>query len=206
MKKIVALSLAFVALLGAKEIKNKDVFLSDTASVDSLRQFLKANKDEIVKLNLSYCANENSLKILEKNANERKGGVKFSGIAEDYKPSKDVTIEYYGEHFDLGEGYDDEGNAAIDEGQMIIRYSPREGSFQSLTLQVGGSERGTRYKWRYLWDEKARCKDGEVRLDGTFYVADGEYPAARDLGDKGDFDIFALDPIAKKYFKLLEYR
>lgn len=109
--------------------------------------------------------------------------MKFSGIAEDYKPSKDVTIEYYGEHFDLGEG-----------------------SFQSLTLQVGDSERGTRYKWRYFWDEKARCKGGEVWLDGTFYVADGEYPAARDLGDKGDFDIFALDPIAKKYFKLLEYR
>lgn len=88
MKKIVALSLAFVAFLGAKEIKSKEVFLSDAASVDSLRQFLKANKEEIVKLNLSYCANENSLKILEKNANERKGGVKFSGIAEDYKPSK----------------------------------------------------------------------------------------------------------------------
>ena len=73
MKKIVALSLAFVALLGAKEIKSKEAFLSDAASVDSLRQFLKANKDEIVKLNLSYCENENSLKILEKNANERKG-------------------------------------------------------------------------------------------------------------------------------------
>ena len=45
-----------------------------------------------------------------------------------------------------------------------------------------------------------------MRLDGAFYVTDGEYPAARDLSDKGDFDIFALDPIAKKYFKLLEYR
>nr|WP_314217831.1 hypothetical protein [uncultured Campylobacter sp.] len=49
------------------------MFLSDAVSVDSLRQFLKANKEEIVKSNLSYCANDNSLKILEKNANERKG-------------------------------------------------------------------------------------------------------------------------------------
>ena len=65
MKKIIVLSLALAAFLGAKEIKGGDFFLEDAKSAANLRAFLKANQDEIVKLNLSYCANENSLEILK---------------------------------------------------------------------------------------------------------------------------------------------
>ena len=54
MKKIIVLSLAVAAFLGAKEIKSANIFLSDAKSVTDLGAFLKANKDEIVKLNLSY--------------------------------------------------------------------------------------------------------------------------------------------------------
>jgi len=60
MKKIIVLSLALAAFLGAKEIKGGDFFLEDAKSAANLRAFLKANQDEIVKLNLSYCANKNS--------------------------------------------------------------------------------------------------------------------------------------------------
>ena len=60
MKKIIVLSLALAAFLGAKEIKSANIFLSDAKSVMELGAFLKANKDEIVKLKLSYCANKNS--------------------------------------------------------------------------------------------------------------------------------------------------
>ena len=68
MKKIIVLSLAVAAFLGAKEIKSANIFLSDAKSVTDLGAFLKANKDEIVKLNLSYCANKNSLEALAKEA------------------------------------------------------------------------------------------------------------------------------------------
>jgi len=204
MKKIIVLSLMLAAFLNAKEIKSANFFLSDAKSVAGLRAFLKANKEEIVKLNLNYCANENSLEILKDKENERIPGVNFSRILEEYKPSKELAVEHYARHFDLGEGYDGEINAGVEDGELIIKRSLRDGAFESVALQVGGSDRGKKYMWRYLWDEKARCKGGEVRLDGIFYVNKGEYPAGSDLGD--DYDIFWLDPIAKKYLKLLEYK
>ena len=204
MKKIIVLSLALAAFLGAKEPKSGEFFLENAKSAANLRAFLKANQDEIVKLNLSYCANENSLEILKDKENERIPGVNFSRILEEYKPSKELTVEHYARHFDLGEGYDGEINAGVEDGELIIKRSLRDGAFESVALQVGGSDRGKKYMWRYLWDETAKCKGGEVRLDGIFYVDKGEYPAGSDLGD--DYDIFWLDPIAKKYFKLLEYK
>ena len=204
MKKIIVLTFAIAAFLGAKEPKSGEFFLENAKSAANLRAFLKANQDEIVKLNLSYCANENSLEILKDKENERIPGVNFSRILEEYKPSKELTVEHYARHFDLGEGYDGEINAGVEDGELIIKRSLRDGAFESVALQVGGSDRGKKYMWRYLWDEKARCKGGEVRLDGIFYVNKGEYPAGSDLGD--DYDIFSLDPIAKKYFKLLEYK
>nr|WP_314998378.1 hypothetical protein [uncultured Campylobacter sp.] len=204
MKKIIVLTFAIAAFLGAKEPKSGEFFLENAKSAANLRAFLKANQDEIVKLNLSYCANENSLEILKDKENERIPGVNFSRILEEYKPSKELTVEHYARHFDLGEGYDGEINAGVEDGELIIKRSLRDGAFESVALQVGGSDRGKKYMWRYLWDEKARCKGGEVRLDGIFYVNKGEYPAGSDLGD--DYDIFWLDPIAKKYFKLLEYK
>ena len=204
MKKIIVLTFAIAAFLGAKEPKSGEFFLENAKSAANLRAFLKANQDEIVKLNLSYCANENSLEILKDKENERIPGVNFSRILEEDKPSKELTVEHYARHFDLGEGYDGEINAGVEDGELIIKRSLRDGAFESVALQVGGSDRGKKYMWRYLWDEKARCKGGEVRLDGIFYVNKGEYPAGSDLGD--DYDIFWLDPIAKKYFKLLEYK
>ena len=204
MKKIIVLMFAIAAFLGAKEPKSGEFFLENAKSAANLRAFLKANQDEIVKLNLSYCANENSLEILKDKENERIPGVNFSRILEEYKPSKELTVEHYARHFDLGEGYDGEINAGVEDGELIIKRSLRDGAFESVVLQVGGSDRGKKYMWRYLWDEKARCKGGEVRLDGIFYVNKGEYPAGSDLGY--DYDIFWLDPIAKKYLKLLEYK
>ena len=111
MKKIIVLTFAIAAFLGAKEPKSGDFFLEDAKSAANLRAFLKANQDEIVKLNLSYCANENSLEILKDKENERIPGVNFSRILEEYKPSKELTVEHYARHFDLGEGYDGEINA-----------------------------------------------------------------------------------------------
>ena len=74
MKKIIVLSLALAAFLGAKEIKSANIFLSDAKSVTELGAFLKANKEEIVKLNLSYCANKNCLEALAKEAPNREDG------------------------------------------------------------------------------------------------------------------------------------
>jgi len=145
MKKIIVLSLALAAFLGAKEIKGGDFFLEDAKSAANLRAFLKANQDEIVKLNLSYCANENSLEILKDKENERIPGVNFSRILEEYKPSKELTVEHYARHFDLGEGYDGEINAGVEDGELIIKRSLRDGAFESVALQVGGSDRG---RWR----------------------------------------------------------
>ena len=74
MKKIIVLSLALAVFLGAKEIKSANIFLSDAKSVTELGAFLKANKDEIVKLNLSYCANKNSREALAKDGPKREDG------------------------------------------------------------------------------------------------------------------------------------
>ena len=105
MKKIIVLSLMLAAFLNAKEIKSANIFISDVKSVTELGVFLKANKDEIVKLNLNYCANENSLEILKDKENERIPGVNFSLILEEYKPSKELAVEHYARHFELCEGY-----------------------------------------------------------------------------------------------------
>ena len=189
MKKIIVLTFAIAAFLGAKEPKSGEFFLENAKSAANLRAFLKANQDEIVKLNLSYCANENSLEILKDKENERIPGVNFSRILEEYKPSKELTVEHYARHFDLGEGYDGEINAGVEDGELIIKRSLRDGAFESVALQVGGSDRGKKYMWRYLWDEKARCKGGEVRLDGIFYVNKGEYPALA-----AEFTLISLNP------------
>ena len=50
MKKIIVLSLAVAAFLGAKEIKSANIFLSDAKSVTDLGAFLKANKDAPIKI------------------------------------------------------------------------------------------------------------------------------------------------------------
>ena len=54
MKKIIVLSLALAAFLGAKEIDTAKIFLSDVKSMHALKSFLKKNKNDIVKLKLRY--------------------------------------------------------------------------------------------------------------------------------------------------------
>ena len=44
MKKIIVLSLAVTAFLGAKEIKSANIFLSDAKSVTELGAFLKGKQ------------------------------------------------------------------------------------------------------------------------------------------------------------------
>ena len=85
-------------------------------------------------------------------------------------------------------------------------YKAKDGRENFLLLQALSSQEGEKYKWEYLWDETAKCAGGEVRLEGAFYVTDGKHPHGADLGDDGDYAIFSLDPVAKKYFKLLEYK
>ena len=41
MKKIIVLSLALAAFLGAKEVDNAEIFLSDVKSMHALKSFLK---------------------------------------------------------------------------------------------------------------------------------------------------------------------
>ena len=205
MKKIIVLSLALAAFLGAKDIKSANIFLSDAKSVTELGAFLKANKDEIVKLNLSYCTNKNSQESLAKEAPNREDGQYGNYISETYELAGGARIEYSGQNYDSND-FDGGTNAGVKSGDLTMAYKAKDGREKFLLLQALSSQEGEKYKWEYLWDETAKCAGGEVRLEGAFYVTDGKYPHGADLGDDGDYDIFSLDPVAKKYFKLLEYR
>lgn len=204
MKKVIVLSLALAAFLGAKEIKGANIFLSDAKSVMELGAFLKANKDEIVKLNLSYCANKNSRETFEDEAQSREEGGQESGISETYK-LKGARIDYNGIHYDIV-GYDTAMNAGVKSGELTMVYKAKDGREKFLLLQAHSSQEGEKYKWEYLWDETAKCASGEVRLEGAFYIDEGKFPESADIEKSGDYDIFSLDPVAKKYFKLLEYK
>ena len=205
MKKVIVLSLVLAAFLGAKEIKSANIFLSDAKSVTELGAFLKVNKDEIVKLNLSYCANKNSLEALAKEAPNREDGQYGNYISETYELAGGARIDYNGQNYDSND-FDGGTNAGVKSGDLTIAYKTKDGRKKFLLLQALSSQEGEKYKWEYLWDETSKCAGGEVRLEGAFYVSDGKYPNGADLGDDGDYDIFSLDPIAKKYFKLLEYK
>ena len=205
MKKVIVLSLALAAFLGAKEIKSANIFLSDAKSVTELEAFLKANKDEIVKLNLSYCANKNSRETFEDEAQSREEGGQESGISETYKLKGGARIDYTGIHYDIV-GYDTAMNAGVKSGDLTMVYKAKDGRENFLLLQALSSQEGEKYKWEYLWDETAKCAGGEVRLEGAFYIDEGKFPQSADIEKSGDYDIFSLDPVAKKYFKLLEYK
>ena len=200
MKKIIVLSLALAAFLGAKEIKSANIFISDAKSVTELGAFLKANKDEIVRLNLSYCANKNSLE-----APNREDGQYGNYISETYELAGGARIDYSGQNYDSND-FDGGTNAGVKSGDLTMVYKAKDGRENFLLLQALSSQEGEKYKWEYLWDETAKCAGGEVRLEGAFYVTDGKHPHGADLGDDGDYAIFSLDPVAKKYFKLLEYK
>ncbi|MGP1534150.1 MAG: hypothetical protein ACTTJF_08800 [Campylobacter sp.] len=205
MKKIIVLSLALAVFLGAKEIKSANIFLSDVKSVTELGAFLKANKDEIVKLNLSYCANKNSRETAENEAESREDGGRESEISETYKLKGGARIDYTGIHYDIV-GYDIAMNAGVKSGDLTMVYKAKDGREKFLLLQALSSQEGEKYKWEYLWDETAKCVGGEVRLEGAFYIDEGKFPQSADIEKSGDYDIFSLDPVAKKYFKLLEYK
>ena len=205
MKKVIVLSLALAAFLGAKEIKSANIFLSDVKSVTELEVFLKANKDEIVKLNLSYCANKNSRETAENEAESREDGGRESEISETYKLKGGARIEYTGIHYDIV-GYDIAMNTGVKSGELTMVYKAKDGREKFLLLQARSSQEGEKYKWEYLWDETAKCVGGEVRLEGAFYIDEGKFPESADIEKSSDYDIFSLDPVAKKYFKLLEYK
>ena len=205
MKKIIVLSLAVAAFLGAKEIKSANIFLSDAKSVTELGAFLKANKDEIVKLNLSYCANKNSLEALAKEAPNRKDGQYGNYISETYELAGGARIEYSGQNYDSND-FDGDTNAGVKSGDLTMVYKAKDGRENFLLLQALSSQEGEKYKWEYLWDETAKCAGGEVRLEGAFYIDEGKFPQSADIEKSGDYAIFSLDPVAKKYFKLLEYK
>ena len=205
MKKVIVLSLALATFLGAKEIKSANIFLSDAKSITELGAFLKANKDEIVKLNLSYCANKNSQEALAKEAPNREDGQYGNYISETYELAGGARIDYNGQNYDSND-FDGGTNAGVKSGDLTMAYKAKDGREKFLLLQALSSQEGEKYKWEYLWDETAKCAGGEVRLEGAFYVSDGKYPNGADLGDDGNYDIFSLDPVAKKYFKLLEYK
>ena len=205
MKKIIVLSLAVAAFLGAKEIKSANIFLSDAKAVTDLGAFLKANKDEIVKLNLSYCANKNSRETAENEAESREDGGRESEISETYKLKGGARIEYSGQNYDSND-FDGGTNAGIKSGDLTMVYKAKDGRENFLLLQALSSQEGEKYKWEYLWDETAKCAGGEVRLEGAFYIDKGKFPHSADIEKSEDYAIFSLDPVAKKYFKLLEYK
>ena len=193
MKKIIVLSLALAAFLGAKEIKSANIFLSDAKSVKELGAFLKANKDEIVKLNLSYCAPN------------RKDGQYGNYISETYELAGGARIDYSGQNYDSND-FDGGTNAGVKSGDLTMVYKAKDGRENFLLLQALSSQEGEKYKWEYLWDKTAKCAGGEVRLEGAFYIDEGKFPQSADIEKSGDYAIFSLDPVAKKYFKLLEYK
>ncbi len=222
MKKIIVLSLALAAFLGAKEVDSAEIFLSDVKSMHALKSFLKKNKNDIVKLKLSYCVNENSMQYLEAEATKRKEGGNYSYLSENFVMADGSKITYLGKNYDFGEGYDGEVNAGIEYGELMLD-EPNGNHLKNIFLKVGNSNLGQIYKWEYQWyfeeDKGKKCPFGQVVLEGAFYVYhEDENESAGEMfkynmepelmgQDPGnEYDAFFLDPIAKKYFKLLEYK
>ena len=222
MKKVIVLSLALAAFLGAKEVDTAEIFLSDVKSMHALKSFLKKNKNDIVKLKLSYCVNENSMQYLEAEANKRKEDENYSRLGENFVMADGSKITYVGKNDDFGEGYDGDVNTGIEYGELMLD-EPNSNHLKNIFLKVGDSNLGQIYKWEYEWSdeesESKKCKFGQVVLEGSFYVYhEDENENGREMykynmrpelmgNDPGDkYDAFFLDPIAKKYLKLLEYK
>ena len=222
MKKIIVLSLAIAAFLGAKEVDNAEIFLSDVKSMHALKSFLKKNKNDIVKLKLSYCTNENSMQYVEAEATKRKEGENYSYLGESFVTADGSKVTYIGKNYDFGEGYDGDVNTGIEYGELMLD-EPNGNHLKNIFLKVGNSNLGQIYKWEYQWyfeeDKSKKCPFGQVVLEGAFYVYhEDENESAGEMfkynmepelmgQDPGnEYDAFFLDPIAKKYFKLLEYK
>jgi len=136
MKKVIVLSLALAAFLGAKEVNTAEIFLSDVKSMHALKSFLKKNKNDIVKLKLSYCVNENSMQHLEAEASKRKEDENYSRLGENFVMADGSKITYEGKNYDFGEGYDGDVNTGIEYGELMLD-EPNSNHLKNIFLKVG---------------------------------------------------------------------
>ena len=141
MKKIIVLSLALAAFLGAKEVDSAEIFLSDVKSMHALKSFLKKNKNDIVKLKLIYCTNENSMQYVEAEATKRKEGENYSHLSESFVTADGSKITYLGKNYDFSGDYDGEVNAGIEYGELMLD-EPNGNHLKNIFLKVGNSNLG----------------------------------------------------------------
>ena len=162
------------------------------------------------------------MQYVEAEATKRKEGENYSYLSESFVTADGSKVTYVGKNYDFGEGYDGDVNTGIEYGELMLD-EPNSNHLKNIFLKVGDSNLGQIYKWEYEWSdeesESKKCKFGQVVLEGAFYVYhEDENENGREMykynmrpelmgNDPGDkYDAFFLDPIAKKYLKLLEYK